>query len=85
MVAKLAGSTGNCDHDEDPSFQESVMATLAPTLTFSKYVQKGKYQMGQQTLTEQMRDGNLFANSVRRGRCLSTLPAAGCFDSGGAA
>ncbi|HCQ09068.1 winged helix-turn-helix transcriptional regulator [Leclercia adecarboxylata] len=35
--------------------------TLPPKLTFSKYVQKGKYQMSNLTLSEQMRDGNLFA------------------------
>ncbi|AXF60851.1 transcriptional regulator [Leclercia sp. LSNIH6] len=35
--------------------------TLSLKLTFSKYVQKGKYLMANPTLSEQMRDGNLFA------------------------
>ncbi|QDK18996.1 transcriptional regulator [Leclercia adecarboxylata] len=35
--------------------------TLTLKLTFSKYVQKGKYQMTNPTLSEQLRDGNLFA------------------------
>ncbi|EGT0042225.1 winged helix-turn-helix transcriptional regulator [Cronobacter sakazakii] len=35
--------------------------TLSPKLTFSKYVQKGKYEMTRSTLSEQLRDGNLFA------------------------
>ncbi|ROR94518.1 HxlR family transcriptional regulator [Raoultella terrigena] len=34
---------------------------LTPWLTFSKYVQKGKYEMANPTLSEQLRDGNLFA------------------------
>ncbi|ABU75517.1 winged helix-turn-helix transcriptional regulator [Cronobacter sakazakii] len=35
--------------------------TLSLKLTFSKYVQKGKYEMTRSTLSEQLRDGNLFA------------------------
>ncbi|NHW97729.1 winged helix-turn-helix transcriptional regulator [Cronobacter sp. HA18006] len=35
--------------------------TLSFKLTFSKYVQKGKYEMTRSTLSEQLRDGNLFA------------------------
>ncbi|QWR80562.1 winged helix-turn-helix transcriptional regulator [Cronobacter sakazakii] len=35
--------------------------TLSLKLTFSKYVQKGKYEMTLPTLSEQLRDGNLFA------------------------
>ena len=34
---------------------------LALKLTFSKYVQKGKYKMSASTLSQQLRDGNLFA------------------------
>jgi len=35
--------------------------TLSLKLTFSKYVQKGNYDMTLPTLSEQLRDGNLFA------------------------
>ncbi|EEP0226816.1 winged helix-turn-helix transcriptional regulator [Salmonella enterica] len=35
--------------------------TLPPKLTFSKYVQKGKYQWRAHTLSRQLREGNLFA------------------------
>lgn len=34
---------------------------LALKLTFSKYAQKGKYKMSASTLSQQLRDGNLFA------------------------
>jgi len=37
--------------------------TLSLKLTFSKYVQKGKYEMTLPTLSEQLRDGNLFAEA----------------------
>ncbi|NCH07592.1 transcriptional regulator [Cronobacter dublinensis] len=37
--------------------------TLSSKLTFSKYVQKGKYPMSIPTLSEQLRDGNLFAEA----------------------
>ncbi|OEM38430.1 HxlR family transcriptional regulator [Escherichia coli] len=35
--------------------------TLTPKLTFSKYVQKGKYEMSQVSLSQQLKEGNLFA------------------------
>ncbi|MBA1933720.1 transcriptional regulator, partial [Escherichia coli] len=33
--------------------------TLTPKLTFSKYVQKGKYEMSQVSLSQQLKEGNL--------------------------
>ncbi|MGQ7121645.1 winged helix-turn-helix transcriptional regulator, partial [Escherichia sp. HC-CC4] len=35
--------------------------TLTPKLTFSKYIQKGKYEMSQVSLSQQLKEGNLFA------------------------
>ncbi|ABE10225.1 hypothetical protein EAOG_03092 [Escherichia coli R527] len=35
--------------------------TLTLKLTFSKYVQKGKYEMSQVSLSQQLKEGNLFA------------------------
>ncbi|EGI12898.1 conserved hypothetical protein [Escherichia coli M605] len=35
--------------------------TLTLKLTFSKYIQKGKYEMSQVSLSQQLKEGNLFA------------------------
>lgn len=53
-MTKLAGCASN-------SRFVLCLNTLPPKLTFGKYVQKGKYGMSQVSLSQQLKEGNLFA------------------------
>lgn len=59
-MTKLASGTSNSDHGSLHRFV-LCLNTLTPKLTFSKYVQKGKYEMSQVSLSQQLKEGNLFA------------------------
>ena len=42
-------------------FTYAIACAAENKLTFSKYVQKGKYEMSQVSLSQQLKEGNLFA------------------------
>ncbi|ONG24832.1 transcriptional regulator [Escherichia coli] len=49
--------------------------TLTPKLTFSKYVQKGKYEMSQVSLSQQLKEGNRKMGGVSEKMLAQSLQA----------